>query len=69
MRKPLGLFLPGCAATGGVEGDNWVGLLKPFSFCSTTRAVPNSFPFVLPLVFVIVAALEDDDDGDGGLAY
>jgi len=28
-----------------------------------------SFPFVLPLVFVIVDALEDDDDGDGGLAY
>jgi hypothetical protein len=31
--------------------------------------LPNSFPFVLPLVFVIVDALEDDDDGDGGLAY
>jgi len=28
-----------------------------------------SFPYILPLVFVIVAALEDDDDGDGGLAY
>jgi hypothetical protein len=43
--------------------------LKPFSFCSTTRAVLNNFPFVLPLVFVIVVALEDDDDddGDGGL--
>jgi hypothetical protein len=44
-------------------------MLKPFSFCSTTRVVLNSFPFVLPLVFVIVATLEDDDDGDGGLAY
>jgi hypothetical protein len=33
------------------------------------RAVLNSFPFVLPQVFVIVVALEDDDDGDGGLAY
>ena len=31
--------------------------------------LPKSFPFVLPLVFVIVDALEDDDDGDGGLAY
>jgi hypothetical protein len=27
------------------------------------------FTFVLPLAFVIVATLEDDDDGDGGLAY
>jgi hypothetical protein len=63
------LFLPGRAAAGGVEGDSWAGLLKPFFFCSTTRTVLNSFPFVLPLVFVIVAALEDDDDGDGGLAY
>jgi len=42
---------------------------ETISFCSTTRAVLNSFPFILPLVFVIVAALKDDDDGDGGLAY
>jgi hypothetical protein len=63
------LFLPGRAAAGGVKGDSWAGLLKPFFFCSTTRVVLNSFPFVLSLVFVIVAALEDDDDGDGGLAY
>jgi len=63
------LFLPGRAAAGGVEGDSWAGLLKPFSFYSTTTAILNSFPFVLPLVFVIVATLEDDDNDDGGLAY
>jgi hypothetical protein len=33
------------------------------------RVVFNSFPFVLPLVFLTIAALEDDDDGDEGLAY
>jgi hypothetical protein len=63
------MFLPERADVGDVEGDSWAGMLKPFSFCSTTRVVLNSFPFVLPLVFVIVATLEDDDDGDGGLAY
>jgi len=69
MRKPRGLFLPGFAAAVGVEGNSWAGLLKSFSFCSTTRVVLNSFPFVLPLVFLTIAALEDDDDGDEGLAY
>jgi hypothetical protein len=62
IRKPRGLFLPGLAAAVGVEGDSWVGLLKPFSFCSTTRVVLNSFPFVLSLVFLTIATLEDDDD-------
>jgi hypothetical protein len=63
------LFLPGLAAAVGVEGDSWAGLLKSFSFYSTMRVVFNSFPFVLPLVFLTIAALEDDDDGDEGLAY
>jgi hypothetical protein len=62
MRKPRELFLPGLAAAVGVEGDSWADLLKPFSFCSTTRVVLNSFPFVLPLVFLTIATLEDDDD-------
>jgi len=69
MRKPRGLFLPGLAAVVGVEGDSWAGILKPFSFCSTSRVVLNSFPFALPLVFLTIATVEDDDDGDGGLAY
>jgi len=43
MREPRGLFLLGRAAAGGVEGDSWVDLLKPFSFCSTTRVVLNNF--------------------------
>jgi hypothetical protein len=52
------LFLLGRAAARGVEGDSWAGLLKPFSFCSTTRAVLNSFSFVLPLVFVLLLHLK-----------
>ena len=67
--KTTRLFLPGFAAAVGVEGDSWAGLLKSFSFYSTMRVVFNSFPFVLPLVFLTIAALEDDDDGDEGLAY
>jgi len=67
--KPWELFLPGRGAAEGVKGDRWAGLLKPFFFCSTTRVIFNSFPFVFPLAFVIVVTLEDDDDGDGGLAY
>ena len=62
MRKPRGLFLPGLAAAVGVEGDSWAALLKPFSFCSTSRVVLNNFPFVLPLIFLTIVALEDDDD-------
>jgi len=62
MRKPRGLFLLGLAAAVGVEGDSWAALLKPFSFCSTSRVVLNSFPFVLPLTFLTIAALKDDDD-------
>ncbi|KAL9402598.1 hypothetical protein Peur_006447 [Populus x canadensis] len=69
MRKPRGLLFSGRAAAGSVEGDSWAGLLKPFFFCSIMRVVLNSFPFILPLVFLTIVALEDDNDGDGGLAY
>jgi hypothetical protein len=56
--------LPGCAVAGGeVEGDGWALLTVVNPTCCSQW----SWAAIAKEIFQTVAALENEDDGDGGL--
>ena len=71
QQQPINFFskegnLPGLAAAGGeVEGDGWALLAVVNPTCSLWW----NWGAVAEEIFQTVVALENEDDGDGGLAY